>query len=214
MRFVYFNARGLGETSRLLLAYLGVDYTDFRYPLEVIDFKTYNMVKAEFDEDKKNGELLKSLNKLPYLELDDGTIIPQSKSIERYIAKKFKVYGTTLEDEGKIDAICECIRDYKDLYKKAKMSENKEIELNNFFSVVLPERLNLLENLLENDYSVGGIFSLADMVIYSFVKEFFDDKESVKSAIYNLEKIKSIVEKVSGNEKINKWLETRPVTAF
>lgn len=214
MRFVYFNARGLGETSRLLLAYLGVDYTDFRYPLEVIDFKTYNMVKAEFDEDKKNGELLKSLNKLPYLELDDGTIIPQSKSIERYIAKKFKVYGTTLEDEGKIDAICECIRDYKDLYKKAKMSENKEIELNNFFSVVLPERLNLLENLLENDYSVGGIFSLADMVIYSFVKEFFDDKESVKRAISNLEKIKSIVEKVSGNEKINKWLETRPVTAF
>ena len=172
------------------------------------------MVKAEFDEDKKNGELLKSLNKLPYLELDDGTIIPQSKSIERYIAKKFKVYGTTLEDEGKIDAICECIRDYKDLYKKAKMSENKEIELNNFFSVVLPERLNLLENLLENDYSVGGIFSLADMVIYSFVKEFFDDKESVKRAISNLEKIKSIVEKVSGNEKINKWLETRPVTAF
>ena len=94
------------------------------------------------------------------------------------------------------------------------MSENKEIELNNFFSVVLPERLNLLENLLENDYSVGGIFSLADMVIYSFVKEFFDDKESVKRAISNLEKIKSIVEKVSGNEKINKWLETRPVTAF
>ena len=80
MKLVYFNARGLAETSRMLLSINDTNYTDFRYPLEIIDWTTHNIQKDEFDADKELGTFTKSLNKLPYLEVD-GEIIPQSKTI-------------------------------------------------------------------------------------------------------------------------------------
>ena len=49
MKLVYFNGRGLAETSRILLAIAGAEYEDFRYPLEVRDWATHDFVKAEFD---------------------------------------------------------------------------------------------------------------------------------------------------------------------
>ena len=86
MKLVYFNGRGLAEISRILLAIGEEDYEDFRYPLKIIDWSKHQMEKAEFDKDKTDGKLTGSLNKVPYLEVD-GTIIPQSKSIERYLAR-------------------------------------------------------------------------------------------------------------------------------
>ena len=45
MKLVYFNVRGLAETSRILLALGGEEYEDFRYPLEVIDMSKHEMKK-------------------------------------------------------------------------------------------------------------------------------------------------------------------------
>ena len=58
MKLTYFNIRGLAETSRILLAIMGQDYEDFRYPLNIIDLATFNMEKTEFDAAKKEGKLL------------------------------------------------------------------------------------------------------------------------------------------------------------
>ena len=63
----YFNARGLAETSRLLLAYVGENYQDLRYPLTIDKTKTPMFSKPEFDLDKKNRVLERSFNKLPFL---------------------------------------------------------------------------------------------------------------------------------------------------
>ena len=52
LKLNYFNGRGMAETSRLILAAVGAEYEDFRYPLEIIDWSTYNFVRKEFDEDK------------------------------------------------------------------------------------------------------------------------------------------------------------------
>jgi len=49
----YFNGRGLAEISRLLFAVADVSYEDYRYPLQINDWKTFDMVREEFDEDKK-----------------------------------------------------------------------------------------------------------------------------------------------------------------
>ena len=57
MKLVYFNVRGLAETSRILLALGGEEYEDFRYPLEVIDMSKHEMKKEEFDTDKAAGKL-------------------------------------------------------------------------------------------------------------------------------------------------------------
>ena len=66
MRLTYFNVRGLAETTRMLFAVNNQtgdreEYEDFRYPLEVIDMKTHQMTKDEFDSDKSDGKLVKSL---------------------------------------------------------------------------------------------------------------------------------------------------------
>ena len=74
----------------MLLSINDTNYTDFRYPLEIIDWTTHNIQKNEFDADKVLGTFTKSLNKLPYLEVD-GEIIPQSKTIERYLARRFNI---------------------------------------------------------------------------------------------------------------------------
>ena len=66
MKLTYFNVRGFAETSRILLAIIGQDYEDFRYPLNIIDLASFNMEKTEFDAAKKEGKLRSSLNKVQF----------------------------------------------------------------------------------------------------------------------------------------------------
>ena len=216
MKLVYFNIKGLAETSRLLFAIADVSYEDYRYPLEVIDMKTFTMKKNEFDKDKLDGKLVKSLNKLPYLEVDNE-IIPQSKAIERYLAKKFNMMGSNLIEEAKIDSICECVKDMKDAYQKIKCiteDNDKKIKMGEWFSKIFPDRLLLLENILNNNYAVGDSLSLADVVIYSLITQFFDNKEGAWNATSKTYKIRSIVLKISDNPRIKIWLNKRPDTLF
>jgi hypothetical protein len=53
LTLVYFNARGLAETSRILLALAQVDYVDKRYPIEIVDPVKHIYVRDEFEADKK-----------------------------------------------------------------------------------------------------------------------------------------------------------------
>ena len=218
LKLVYFNGRGYAETSRLLLAINKVEYEDFRYPLKVVDWKTHNMVKEEFDTDKQNNKLLPSLNKVPYLEVD-GAIIPQSKAIERYLAKKYNMMGDTDVESARVDGICECVLDFKNLYQSVRKlpEDEKEAGLKKWFSETLVEKLELLENILSKEkegYSVGDRTSLADVVLFSFITQFFDDKESALNALSTTPKLKNIVDMVTQLEEVKTWLTTRPDTPF
>ena len=217
MKLVYFNGRGLAETSRLLLALNKVDYEDFRYPLKVIDWKTHNMEKVEFTKDKESGKLLHSLNKLPFLEVN-GKVIPQSKAIERYIASKYNMMGDNLEEAGRIDSICECVRDFKDEYQKVRKlpDEEKELGMDQWFSKTLVEKMILLDNLLGHEdekYAVGTKISLADIVLFSFITQFFDKKELALSSTDNL-KVKNIINNINTLDEIKNWINKRPDTKF
>jgi len=213
----YFNGRGLAEISRLLFAVADVSYEDYRYPLQINDWKTFDMVREEFDEDKKNGKLEVSLGKVPFLEVtenDEHHVICQSKAIERYIARKFNLMGTTELESAKVDAVCECIRDFKTAYQPVRKEENKDEAMKKWFSETLPEFLCKLEKILGDTYCVGSSLSLADITLYSFLVDFFDDKESVVHSYEECPKIKNIINLVSTNEKIQKWMESRPETSF
>ena len=216
MKLVYFNGRGLAETSRLLMALAKQDYEDFRYPLEIIDWSTHNMVKEEFDRDKADGKLTLSLNKVPYLEVD-GHVICQSKSIERYLARRFNMMGSNDIEAAHIDSICEVVRDIKDAYQKVRRLDVEERTqgMNVWFNETLPSRFSDLEVILNNDnHSVGNLISLADVVLYSLCVQFFDDKESAYAATSNTPKLRGIVNHISENPLIEQWLERRPTTNF
>jgi prostaglandin-H2 D-isomerase / glutathione transferase len=208
LRLVYFNARGLGETSRLILAYSNATYEDYRYPIQINDWKTHDIVKDEFDADKNEGKLLKSCNKVPYLSVD-GEIIGQSKAIERYLARRFNLMGDNEIEAFKIDSICEWVRDFKTSYQKEKTNNSE-----NWFNVLLPEKMELLENIVSQENSVGSRVSLADIVLFSFITEFFDNKEGALNSLNKCPNIKSVVENIGQNENIIQWLERRPETNF
>tara|TARA_B100000902_G_scaffold394487_1_gene450943 strand:- start:355 stop:1044 length:690 start_codon:yes stop_codon:yes gene_type:complete len=227
MKLTYFNGRGLAETSRILMAISGEEYEDFRYPLNIIDWEKHLMEKEEFDQDKADGKLVKSLNKVPFLEVDgmvsddhnetSRVIIPQSKSIERFLARRFNMMGENNTEYGQIDSICECVRDFKDMYQKVRAlpSEEKDAGMNEWFTVTLVERLTLLENLLgEDGFAVGNKLSLADVVLYSFITQFFDNKEASYNATLATPRLRKIVDSVGVHEKVVQWLEVRPKTSF
>ena len=97
LRLLYFNARGLAETSRILLALAQVDYIDYRFPIQVIDPVNHVYIREEFDAYKASGKLDSSMGKLPVLEITEGdktVVIPQSKAIERYISKRWGLMGS------------------------------------------------------------------------------------------------------------------------
>ena len=218
MKLVYFNGRGLAETTRLLLAINNVNYEDFRYPLKIIDWATHNMVKKEFEQDKNDGKLLGSLNKVPFLEID-GVVIPQSKSIERFVGTKYNMMGNNDIQSARIDSICEYVRDFKDMYQSVRRlsKEEKENGMKKWFSETLVERLESLEQILGNEhdtFSVGTRLSLADIVLYSFITQFFDDKESIALTTSNCSKDKNIIKYVGGLDQIQHWLKIRPDTPF
>ena len=217
MKLVYFNLKGLAEPSRLLLAINNHEYEDFRYNFKVIDSSNYKFEKPEFDNDKANGLLLKSMNKLPYLEVDNN-IICQSKAIERYLARRFNMMGTSLIESARIDSICEAVRDIKDLYQSVRKSpqEKKEEAMNTWFNETLVERINLLSNLCdtEGQYCVGNNLSLADVVIYCLVTQFFDNVEGSMNASSQNKIIHSIVTNICNLESVKNWLDIRPKTIF
>jgi glutathione S-transferase len=214
MKLVYFNVRGLAETSRMLLAVAKQDYEDFRYPLEVVDMSTHAMIKDDFDSDKKDGKLVKSLNKVPFLEVD-GETIPQSKTIERFLATRFSMMGSSDLETAKIDSICECVRDFKDMYQKVRVAKDKDSAMNEWFTVTLVERLTLLENLLGNEgFSVGSSTSLSDIVLYSFITNFFDNREASMNATLATPSLRKIIDRVHSLPEMVEWLENRPKTDF
>tara|TARA_Y100000590_G_scaffold331988_1_gene377411 strand:+ start:8921 stop:9574 length:654 start_codon:yes stop_codon:yes gene_type:complete len=216
IKLCYFNVRGLAETSRLLFAIGEEEYQDFRYPLEVINMKTYEMKKDEFEKDKQEGKLIHSLNKLPFIEVDN-VIIPQSKAIERFLAERFNLMGNNPIEKARIDSICECVRDFKELYQKVRKlpEEEKSNGMNQWFTITLVELLKNIENLLDEDgYSVGSVMSLSDVVLYSFIKEFFDNKEASYNATLASPKLRLIIDRVASDERVKRWNELRPETIF
>jgi glutathione S-transferase len=204
----------------MLFAVAGIQYEDFRYPLTVIDWSVFKFQRDEFDYDKSTGKLWRSLDKLPTLEVD-GYHLFQSKAIERFLAYRFGLMGSTPEEAAFIDSICETIRDFKDGYQKVKNVPvaEKDTALAKYFTDTFPNQLNALECILvsyntNSSYVVGDKVSLADIVIFAYLTDFFDNKELVTSIYSNYDKLKQIVITVGELDEMKKWLSSRPQTPF
>ena len=233
MKLTYFNGRGLAEVSRLIFAVAQAKYEDFRYPITVLDWSTYNMERKEFDADKASGKFWESMNKLPVLEVDGQTIC-QSKAIERYLASKFGLMGTNALEAAKIDSLCECIRDFKDMYRDFKdfqklrdcCAEDNEVAKNKWFTETIAEKLGAFDKLLalgvyqdkgkddDDVYAVGNRLSLADIVIYSFLVDFFENNVAIKKSYASCRTLNAIVRTVGNIEGVQKWIAVRPDTPF
>jgi glutathione S-transferase len=92
--------------------------------------------------------------------------------------------------------------------------------MDNWFNILLVKKLQDFNNIISNNgennsgFSVGDKLSLADISIYVFLVEFFDNKEGVLLAYQNCEKLKNIVKTVENDTNIADWLKNRPVGSY
>ena len=211
MKLSYFDARGVAETTRYMLAVTKTPYEDFRYGLTFGtpgDFSTIQ--RPEFDAAKAAGKLDANLGRLPLLEID-GQVIGQSKTIERFVAKRVGMMGATPVEEAQIDCICEHLRDCKDKYMKAKTNPETKAA---YFATEMPEFMAKVEKTVVGPWLCGSKCTLADASAFVFVKEFFDDVESSTKAIAGCPKISAAVEAFGKLPEVKQWQETRPKTMF
>ncbi|KAJ8712537.1 hypothetical protein PYW07_005379 [Mythimna separata] len=94
--FYYFDAKALGESSRLLMAYGGQEFEDRRHTDE-----EWPAIKPKM-----------LFGTVPLLEID-GKQYAQSKAISRYLGRKYGLVGDTPEDALEIDQIVDFLVDFR-----------------------------------------------------------------------------------------------------
>lgn len=195
-----------------------LDLQDARYPISFGtpgDFST--LKREEFNADKAAGKMEVSMGKVPILEVGDLRL-PQSKAIERYVAKKLKLMGSSLEEKAMIDAVTEHVRDINEAYNRKGLrfmkDEEKKAELEKkWFEEELPDFLSRLNAALPGQsFAVGETVSLADVAIFKLLKDTYPN--DISEIYAGLEKLKAILAEMEKNEGLQKWMAERPKTMF
>ncbi|XP_077869351.1 glutathione S-transferase 3-like [Saccoglossus kowalevskii] len=92
----YVNGRGLSESIRIIMAATGIEFQE-----------TFLQNKEQFETLRKAGDLL--FMQVPLLEID-GMKLVQTNAIIRYIARKYDMYGKTLEEKTSMRCLAEVSR--------------------------------------------------------------------------------------------------------
>eukprot|EP01038_Epipyxis_sp_PR26KG_P011965 gene11965-16016_t len=206
----YFNLRGLAETTRILFAIAKQPFNDVRLEISFNPF-----LAPEFAKMKESGELDISMGRVPILNYN-GEIIAQSKTIERFVAKKLGMAGANEIEEAKIDMICEHLNDIKQKYadcKKGVEGEALEAAKAKFLTEDLQLWMSKLEKCVGSNFAVGTSVSRADVYIHQLIMDYFaDDLTLASNSIQSCPKLVSIVDNIKG--LVAEYIATRPVTAF
>ncbi|XP_063977327.1 uncharacterized protein LOC135162608 [Diachasmimorpha longicaudata] len=196
-KLTYFNITGLAEPIRLLLNYGGIKFEDRR-----LSFEDWPKYKPEMP-----------MGQMPLLEIGEKKY-HQSKSILRYLSKKFGLYGSNDEEAYQIDAAMDDMDDMrvavstwyweKDEAAKAKLKENAMNKMS-FTLGKFEEQLGK-----NNGYFVNGKISCAD-ILYTAYTDYISGTLG-----HDLNKdhplLKKLVETVTQLPKIKAYLDKRPKT--
>lgn len=207
----YYDGRGAAEVTRFLLAIAHVPYNDVRFSFDPVTYSS-----TDFTAAVENGELIMNMNRVPVLVYDDLTV-GQSKTIERFIAKKFGFFGTNEAEEATIDAICESVRDIKQNYADARQGKSGDALVEartSFLSEKLPKWLGKLEKCVGPDgFAVGASVSLADVSIFHLLFDHCVDlAAAAPKALEECPNLSAIASRVK--PLLQDWLDSRPATMF
>jgi len=204
-KLTYFDLRGRAETARIIFKVAGVAFEDSRVPFPPTD-ETKQWAK------EKDSHIFATL---PELTINKSSVIPQSKAIERFLAKKFGLMGSDPVEEALVDAFGEQIRDLRDSFDKAKGDAEKEPK---WLSGEFTEHLRLIERAAGNDgFLVGKKISLADIQLFAWIDKVFNDNADyvakfgpILSKHPKIHKLRDIGEIPA----VKKWREERPKTKY
>jgi hypothetical protein len=190
----YFNGKGLGEVSRMMLGILGIPFEDIRAGKDFV-----------WADEKHSGKYDANLKRLPVMNWN-GFNIGQSKPIERLIGKTYGYLGESAEESALIEAIVEHISDIKQAYRDMKKDldgEELAAATNDFINgdgeKGFREWITRLENTLSGEpgFSIGDKLSLADLHLYMLKTYILDGIDGVDAALLTTPKIASVIANVA-----------------
>ena len=218
LRLRYFDCRGLAETTRDLLAIHNVGYADDRFPFTFGTPGDFTTIKRpEFDAAQRAGAFAAGLGKVPLLEVG-GEAVPQSKAIERYVARTLGMVGANELEAAQIDAVTEHVRDIKQAYQphRACKAEDPAAAQGAWFSETLPEYSRKLEAALPACVRQidPACPNHAHVALYTLYNGFFDNAQGAQNAIVGCPALQHIVAVVGEHPGVQAWETTRPKTDF
>ena len=200
LKFYYFDLYARGELTRLILAAAGKSYEDVRF-----NFEQWPQYKPKM-----------ILGQCPVLELADGTQLPQSITIARYVAREAGLAGADNLESAKIDAVIDTQRDANEDFFKFffEKDEAKKAELlKKFLEETLVkhvENLGKLKKAYSEDekYFVGKKLSWADIFVYQSIDTLVHNVPNVKGKFGT--QFQSLTEAIHANAGLKEYLEKRP----
>ncbi|XP_035671027.1 hematopoietic prostaglandin D synthase-like, partial [Branchiostoma floridae] len=153
-KLTYFNGRGTAEIVRLVFAAAGIAYEDVR------------LEQDKWPELKPKTPM----GQVPILEVD-GTMLCQSNSIARYVAKVAGLAGKTPMEQARVDMIMDVM---DDMGKKGnavfweKDEETKAEKKKEYEETFLPQFFTCVNKLVgDSGYFVGNELTLADITYFN-----------------------------------------------
>nr|WOZ07759.1 glutathione S-transferase GSTs4 [Agrotis ipsilon] len=201
-KFTYFKSRALGEQSRLLMVYGGIDFEDVRvdYYTEWADFKS----KTKFGF-------------LPMLEMD-GKQYAQSLAIARYLGRRVGLAGDTFEEALEIDQNVDLFHEFRQKASDIFFEPDEAIKEKKYADAVknvFPTYLEQLSNIINenNGHLALGKLTWADFALTGtmlFLKMItrMPDLEKKHPAFQR------VIDNVYAIPQIRAYLEKAPVTQY
>ncbi|KAJ3409064.1 hypothetical protein HDV05_004596 [Chytridiales sp. JEL 0842] len=160
-KLLYFNIRGLGEEIRLFLNDRQIPHEDERV--------------SNWPEIKKDFAPLHQLPNLIVSSPTDGSSfrVPQSRSILRFLARKYNGYGKTEEETYRCDIIADTVNDWRSRYTPTVYREWDDLAAREvYLTQTVPRYLNAFEYFL-NDFKTnwfsGAESGFADAMVWELL---------------------------------------------
>ncbi|KAI4471549.1 glutathione s-transferase [Holotrichia oblita] len=196
--FTYFNCKGLGEVTRMIFKYAGIDFIDDRFS----------------DEDWPKIKPNMPFGQTPIL-IVDGKTANQSTAIARYAAKKAKLIGSDDWENLEIDAIVDTINDFRtkiQLYAYEQDSVIKETRKGPLFQETIPFYLEKLEQIAEqnNGHLAAAKLTWADFFLAGVI-DYLDHLVEM-NLLENSPNLQKVVRNVITIQAVKAWIDVRPQT--
>ncbi|KAK7102161.1 glutathione S-transferase-like [Littorina saxatilis] len=203
IKLVYFDIRGRGEPSRLVLAAAGQQWDDVRIPRD----------QWSSSSEKANSPY----GQVPYL-VYKGKTYGQSNAIANFLAREFGLYGKSNLEALRIDEVEGLVGDLIQTMVKARFEQDeaKKAELEKKLATEdLPKFLGLFEKLLKDNGSkgffVGNSVTLADLDVFNITDTLLKVNADILASCPELQKLRS---KVADHPKVKTYLASRKDSDF
>ena len=203
-KFYYFNARGRGETTRLILVAAGQNFEDVRFePNQWCEHKPKS----------PSGQA-------PFLEIPEGKKLCQSRAIQRYLGNKFNLYGSNDLEKYTIDAVSDTISDLFQEYNSVRFTTDpaeKKKKEEAFYGTKGPDIMNLLQKFLSEGKPgtlAGGKLSWADLELFVAIEMLDLGGPESKALLQKYPSMLDHAKAIKALPKIAAYLAKRPVTSM